>query len=107
MPDTYETIPKKQETVGLKKIITLPEYKIEIPADNLIKCLEIINQRINSTITKKELRNEALAQNLIRVERSENREQSAYMALKNNLLDPLHHGILLISRRLVDAIISH
>jgi hypothetical protein len=38
---------------------------------------------------KKELRDEALARNLIHLESLENKEQSAYMALKNNLLDPL------------------
>ena len=89
VPEKYETIPREQETVGLKKIITLPEYKIETPPDNLIKCLEIIHGRRNNTITKKELRDQALAQNLIHIERQENKEQSAYMALKNNLLDPL------------------
>jgi hypothetical protein len=80
---------REPEIVGLKKIVTLPEYKIEIPSVNLIKCLEIIHERKDNTITKKELRDHALAQNLIHIERPENREQSAYMALKNNLLDPL------------------
>jgi len=89
VPEQYETIPREQETVGLKQIVTLPEYKIEIPSINLIRCLEIIHQRVDNTISKKELRDEAIARNLIHVERQENKEQSAYMALKNNLLDPL------------------
>ena len=89
IPERYETVPREQETVGLKKIVTLPEYKIEIPSGNLIKCLEIIHSRKDNTITKKELRDQALAQNLIHIERHENREQSAYMSSKNNLLDPL------------------
>lgn len=89
IPERYETVPREQETVGLKKIVTLPEYKIEIPSVDLIKCLEIIHGRKDNTITKKELRDQALAQNLIHIERPENKEQSAYMALKNNLLDPL------------------
>jgi hypothetical protein len=89
IPERYETIPREQETVGLKKIVTLPEYKIEIPQDNLIRCLQIIHGKGGNIITKKELRDQALAQNLIYIERSENKEQSAYMALKNNLLDPL------------------
>jgi hypothetical protein len=29
VPKRYETIPIEQETVGLEKIVTLPEYKIE------------------------------------------------------------------------------
>jgi hypothetical protein len=89
VPERYETIPREQETVGLKQIVTLPEYKIETPPDNLIKCLEIIHGRAGNMITKKELRDEALARNLIHLESLENKEQSAYMALKNNLLDPL------------------
>jgi hypothetical protein len=89
VPERYETIPREQETVGLKQIVTLPEYKIEIPPLDLIKCMDIIHTRKDNTITKKELRDEALAQNLIHIERPDNREQSAYMALKNNLLDPL------------------
>jgi hypothetical protein len=60
------------------------------PPDNLVRCLEIIHGRVNQTITKKELRDEALSQSLIiHIERPENKEQSTYMALKNNLLDPL------------------
>lgn len=89
VPEQYETIPKEQETVGLKKIVTLPEYKIETPPNNLVRCMEIIYQRADNMITKKELRDQALAQNLIHIEHIENKEQSAYMALKNNLLDPL------------------
>jgi len=89
IPERYETIPREQETTGLKKIVTLPEYKIEIPPDNLIKCLEVIHQRAGSVITKKDLRDQTLALKLIHIGRLENKEQSAYMALKNNLLDPL------------------
>lgn len=89
VPERYETIPREQETVGLKQIVTLPGYKVETPPVNLIKCLEIIHGRKDHMITKKELRDQALIQNLIRIERTENKEQSAYMALKNNLLDPL------------------
>src|SRR2546428_4522701 len=33
---------EKQETEGLKQIIGLPEYKIEIPSDKLIRCLDLI-----------------------------------------------------------------
>jgi hypothetical protein len=67
----------------------LPEYKIQTPPDNLIKCLEIIHQRSGNRIANKDLRDQALGQELIHVERHENREQSAYMALKTNLLEPL------------------
>jgi uncharacterized protein DUF6293 len=36
---------ERQETEGLKDIIPMPEYKIEIPPQKLIKCLNIINQK--------------------------------------------------------------
>jgi hypothetical protein len=89
VPEKYATIPKEQETVGLKKVVRLPEYKIETPPNNLIKCLEIIHHRAGNRIANKELRDQALEQDLIHVERHENREQSAYMALKTNLVEPL------------------
>jgi hypothetical protein len=89
VPENYATIPREQETIGLKKVVRLPEYKIETPPDNLIKCLEIIHRRAGNRIANKDLRDQALQQDLIHVERRENREQSAYMALKTNLLEPL------------------
>ena len=36
----------KQETEGLKEIKPMPEYKIEIPNQKLIKCLDIINRKV-------------------------------------------------------------
>jgi hypothetical protein len=89
VPEKYTTIPREQETVGVKKILKLPEYKIQTPPDNLIKCLEIIYKWKNYRISNKDLRDQALEKNLIHVERHEHREQSAYMALKTNLLEPL------------------
>jgi hypothetical protein len=89
VPEKYTTIPREQETVGVKKILKLPEYKIQTPPDNLIKCLEIIHQWKNYRISNKDLRDQALEKNLIHVERHEHQEQSAYMALKTNLLEPL------------------
>jgi Family of unknown function (DUF6293) len=88
-PEKYATTPKEQETIGLKRIITLPEYKIEIPSNNLIDCLTLIYQRKNNTITQKDLKDKALEKNLIHLEKTKNRDQSAYMALSKNLLEPL------------------
>jgi len=89
VPEKYTTIPREQETVGVKKIVKLPEYKIQTPPANLIKCLEIIYRWKNYRISNKDLRDQALERKLIHVERREHREQSAYMALKTNLLEPL------------------
>lgn len=84
---------KKQETEGLKDIITLPDYKIEIPNEKLIRCLDIISKHPNSKITKRELKDLALKNNIIHVLKKDNEdeytEQAAYMALNKNLIEPL------------------
>jgi Family of unknown function (DUF6293) len=89
----------KQETEGVKDIIGLPEYKIEIPTDKLIRCLDIIDGRAGSKITKRELKDLAIEHNLIYVDdkkmttgkgaRGEYSDQAAYMALNKNLVEPL------------------
>jgi hypothetical protein len=67
---------KKQETEGLKDIITLPEYKIEIPSEKLIKCLDIISQHTDNRITKRELKDLALENGIIYVnKKEENKEE--------------------------------
>ena len=88
-PEKYVNIPREQETIGLKKVLKLPEYKIETPPNNLIHCLEIIHERSDNRIANKDLRDQALARDLIHVERHKNYDQSAYMALKTNLIEPL------------------
>lgn len=91
VPEKYTTVPKKQETEGLKEIVTLPEYKIETPSDNLIESLAIINQKgKGGKISKKELKDRALEQELIHVEeKSEHAEQAGYMSLNKNIIEPL------------------
>jgi hypothetical protein len=94
---------EKQETEGVKDIIGLPEYKIEIPTDRLIRCLDIINKKTDGKITKRELKDLAIEHNLIYVEggddkktiggkkrtRGEYSDQAAYMTLNKNLIEPL------------------
>ena len=48
----------KQETEGVKQILPMPEYKIEIPNQKLIKCLDIINRKADGNITKRELKDQ-------------------------------------------------
>jgi len=44
VPKKYSIIPQqKQETEGMKDIVALPDYKIEVPSKKLIKCLELVN----------------------------------------------------------------
>ena len=89
-PEIYMSNPDEQETEGLKKIIDLPDYRIEIPSKNLIKSLEIINKEKVGTVTKKRLRDLALRENLIHVdETNENKDTSVYMALDTHILGPL------------------
>ena len=99
VPEKYNTIlleeKRNQETEGMKDIITLPEYKIEIPNEKLIECMHIISQHKDNKITKRELKDLALDRNLIYVgkkdtqDREERSDQAAYMALNKNLIDPL------------------
>lgn len=80
----------KQETEGVKDIIGLPEYKIEIPSDKLIRCLGIIDERAGGKITKRELKDLAIENNLIHVDDKKiSSDQAAYMALNKNLIEPL------------------
>ena len=89
VPEKYVNIPREQETAGLKQVLKLPEYKIETPPNHLIHCLKIIHERSDNRIANKDLRDQALARDLIHVERDKNYDQSAYMALKTNLIEPL------------------
>jgi hypothetical protein len=98
VPEKYTNLLEEirnQETEGMKDIITLPEYKIEIPNEKLIECMHIISQHKDNKITKRELKDLALDRNLIYVgkkdtqDREERSDQAAYMALNKNLIDPL------------------
>jgi hypothetical protein len=99
VPEKYNTIlleeKRNQETEGMKDIITLPEYKIEIPNEKLIECMHMISLHKDNKITKRELKDLALNKNLIQVrkkdtqDREERIDQAAYMALNKNLIEPL------------------
>ena len=98
VPEKYTNLleeKKNQETVGMKDIITLPEYKIEIPNEKLIECMHMISLHKDNKITKRELKDLALNKNLIQVgkkdtlDKEERRDQAAYMALNKNLIEPL------------------
>jgi Family of unknown function (DUF6293) len=99
VPEKYNTTlleeKRNQETEGMKDIITLPEYKIEIPNEKLIECMHMISQHKGNKITKRQLRDLALNKNLIQVgkkdtqDKEECSDQAAYMALNKNLIEPL------------------
>ena len=58
---------EKQETEGVKEILPMPEYKIELPDEKLVRCMAIINQRTNGEITKYDLKDLVKERNLIHV----------------------------------------
>ena len=45
----------------------MPEYKIELPDEKLVRCMAIINQRTNGEITKHDLKDLVKERNLIHV----------------------------------------
>jgi hypothetical protein len=87
----------KQETEGVKDVIGLPEYKIEIPNERLIRCLDLIAARAGNKITKRELKDLAIEHNLIHIDDKKissrgsrgYTDQAGYMALNKNLIEPL------------------
>ena len=91
--NTSSTEEMREETEGMKDTILLPEYKIEIPNERLIRCLNVINQQKDNKISKRELKDLALNNSLIRISNRQDSddytEQAAYMALNKNLIDPL------------------
>jgi len=91
VPERYNSSQEdKEETEGLKDIIGLPEYKIEIPSDKLIRCLALVDERVGGKITKRELKDLAIENNLIHVDDKKiSSDQAAYMALNKNLVEPL------------------
>src|SRR5918911_1375330 len=98
VPEKYTNLleeTRNQETEGMKDIITLPEYKIEIPNEKLIECMYVISQHKYNKITKRELKDLALNKNIIQVGKKEmldkeaRKDQAAYMALNKNLIEPL------------------
>jgi hypothetical protein len=98
VPEKYANLleeKKNQETEGMKDIITLPEYKIEIPSEKLIECMHMISQHKGNKITKRELKDLALNKSLIQVgkkdeqDKEARKDQAAYMALNKNLIEPL------------------
>jgi hypothetical protein len=66
VPETY-TSPLAEETKGVKDVIPMPEYKIELPDEKLVRCMAIINGRTNGKITKHDLKDLAKERNLIHV----------------------------------------
>ena len=91
VPERYNSSQEdKEETEGVKDIIGLPEYKIEIPSDKLIRCLALIDERARGKISKRELKDLAIENGLIHIDDKKiSSDQASYMALNKNLIEPL------------------
>ena len=61
-PQSYPVYKEKQQSVGLKSIMKLPKYQIQVPRQELVRALKII-QNNESRITKKEMARLAEAEN--------------------------------------------
>ena len=75
----------------MKDIITLPEYKIEIPNEKLIECMHMINLHKDNRITKRELKDLVLNKNLIQVGKKDtlDKEELESATSKDVLICPL------------------
>jgi DUF6293 C-terminal winged helix domain len=73
-----------------------------LPSEKLIRCLDIVNKKTDGKITKRELKNLAIENNLIYVQndnkktiggkkraRGEYSDQAAYMTMNKTLIEPL------------------
>lgn len=88
-PESYPTSKELQQSIGLKNIIELPKYQIQIPKQELIHALKIINQN-GGKITKKQMAKLAEEEKLIIINaRNENFEQVRYTSLDKNIIQPL------------------
>ena len=88
-PASYPIYDEKQQSLGLKNIIELPQYQIQIPKTELIQALKIIKNK-NNKITKKEMAKLADEQKLINVNaKEENFEQVRFSSLDKNIIQPL------------------
>jgi hypothetical protein len=94
---------RNQETEDIKDIITLPEYKIETPNEKLLECMQIISLHRDNKITKRELKDLALNNNLIQIRkkdtqvREELRDQAAYMSFEQKF-DRALNGVKIYQR---------
>ncbi len=85
----YPGFEGKQQSTGVKKILSVPAYEIQIPRSELIQALKIIKEH-DGRITKKEMAKLAEEKDLIVVNaRDENFEQARFASLDKNIIQPL------------------
>ncbi|RMW40110.1 MAG: hypothetical protein EA442_03855 [Candidatus Nitrosopelagicus sp.] len=88
-PESYPSTQGKQQSIGLKNIVSLPKYEIQKPRQELIDALKII-QSHDGKITKKEMAILAEEAKLITIgARDENQSQARFASLDKNIIQPL------------------
>ncbi len=88
-PKDYFPYEGRQQSSGMKKIIDIPQYKIQTPKEKLIKALQLIEQN-KGRITKKYLAELADKQKLIEIGAKEkNYDQARFASLDKNIIQPL------------------
>ena len=88
-PESYPSTQGKQQSIGLKNIVSLPKYEIQKPRQELIDALKIIQSR-DGKITKKEMAILAEEAKLITIgARDENQSQARFASLDKNIIQPL------------------
>ncbi len=87
-PEKYPSSKEQQQSLGLRNIIELPKYQIQIPKKELISALKIIKDN-NGRIQKKVMAKLAEEQGLITINAKENLEQVRFTSLDKNIIYPL------------------
>ena len=88
-PESYPSTLGKQQSIGLKNIVSLPKYEIQKPKQELIAALKIIKSH-GGKITKKDMANLAEENKIITIgARQENQSQARFASLDKNIIQPL------------------
>jgi len=85
----YPGFEGKQISFGVKNMMEIPTYQIQIPKPELVHALKIIKEK-NGKLTKKEMAELAEENKLITVNaRDENFSQARFASLDKNIIKPL------------------
>ncbi len=91
-PEKYLALSGRQQSEGVKGMIELPTYEIQIPKQKLLKALKIIVRQKNQKITKKEMAEIADREGIINVNAEKaNYSQARFASLDANIIAPLEN----------------
>lgn len=87
-PEQYPSSKEKQQSLGLRNIIELPKYQIQIPKKELVSALKIIKD-YDGKIQKKTMAELAEKEGLITINAKDNLDQVRFTSLDKNIIQPL------------------